>query len=153
MVAEVLQENHLDTQVTSIENPTSTAFEEYKDVPETAPLEFMEDDTTWVSLKLSGATGPLEAEAVELRNCLICFGCASEELRADVADLDDWTTNPPPPPWSAYNSLIACPIVALGKRSGVRPVGIGDMISWALAKIVMRAAGDHEKKVCGNIQL
>ena len=51
-----------------VENPTCVAFKEYEDVPETVPLDFTEDDVTWVTSKLSGVAGALGAEAVELRN-------------------------------------------------------------------------------------
>ena len=53
------------------------ALEEYEDVPEAVPLDFTEDDVTWVASKLSGAAGALGAEAMELRNWLLRFGCAS----------------------------------------------------------------------------
>ena len=55
-----------------------TAFEEYGEVPETVPLDFMKDDVTWVPSNISGAAGALGAEAVELRNWLLRFGCALE---------------------------------------------------------------------------
>ena len=32
-------------------------------------------------------------------------------------------------------------------------MGIGEMLRQALAKIFMRAAGEHTKTVCGNLQL
>ena len=32
-------------------------------------------------------------------------------------------------------------------------MGIGDTLYWALAKLVMRAAGDQAKTACGNLQL
>ena len=48
---------------------------------------------------------------------------------------------------------MACCLVALNKRPGVHHVGIGETIRRALAKIVMRAAGDQVKKACGNLQL
>ena len=51
----------------------------------------------WVASKLSGAAGALGAEAMELHNWLLCFGCASEELRVVVASLADWMANYPPP--------------------------------------------------------
>ena len=47
-------------------------------MPETVPLDFTEDDVVWVASKLYGAAGELGAEAIELRNWLLCFGCASE---------------------------------------------------------------------------
>ena len=57
------------------------------------------------------------------------------------------------PPWSAYCALMVCGLVALDKRPGVRPVGIGETLLQALAKLVIRAAGDQVKTVCGNLQL
>ena len=44
-------------------------------------------------------------------------------------------------------------LVALDKRPGVRPAGIGETLRRALAKLVMRAAGNQAKTVCGNVQL
>ena len=54
------------------------AFEGYGEVTETVPLNFTEYDITWVASKLSGVAGALGAEAIELINFLLCFGCASE---------------------------------------------------------------------------
>ena len=48
---------------------------------------------------------------------------------------------------------MSCRLVALDKRPGVRPVGIGEMLCRALAKLVMRAVGEEAKTACGNIQL
>ena len=83
--------------VPPVENPMCTAFEEYNEVPETVPFDFTEDDVTWVASKLSGAAGALGAEAMELRNFLLHFGCASEELRVVVTRLEDWVANSSPP--------------------------------------------------------
>ena len=76
-------------RVPPVENPTCTAFEDYEDVPKTFPLDFTEDDVTWVASKLSGAAGALGAEMMELRNWLHRFGCALEELIVVVARLAD----------------------------------------------------------------
>ena len=89
-----------------MENLVCAAFEEYGHVPKTVPFDFMEDDVTWVASKLSGAAGALGAEAMELRNWLLCFGSASEELRVFVASLADWMANSSPP-WAAYRTLMA----------------------------------------------
>ena len=86
-VAEALRDKHPDMRVPPVENPACAAFGEYEEVPETVPLDFTEDDVTWVSSKLSGAAGALGAEAMELRSWLLCFGCASQELRVIVASL------------------------------------------------------------------
>ena len=92
-VADVLREKHPDMRDPPVENPVCASFEEYEDVPETAPLDFTEDDVTWVALELSVAAGALGAEAIELHNWLLCLGCASEELRVVVASLADWMAN------------------------------------------------------------
>ena len=113
--------------VPPMENPACAAFEEYEGVPETVPLDFTEDDVTWVASTLSGAAGALGAEAMELRNWLLRFGCASEELRVVVASLADWMADSSPP-WAAYHTLMACSLVTLNKRPGVRPVGIREML-------------------------
>ena len=53
----------------------------------------------WVASKLYGAAGALAlgAEAIELRNCLLRFGHASEELRVVVVKLANWMANSSPP--------------------------------------------------------
>ena len=63
-VAEVLQEKHPDMRVPPVENSTCAAFQDYVEVPEKLPLDFIEDDVTWVASKLSGAAGALGAEAI-----------------------------------------------------------------------------------------
>ena len=83
--------------VTPVEKTTHAAFDEYKEVPETLPLELSEDNATRVASKLSGAPGVLGAEAIELRNYLLCFGCASEEFIVVVTNLSDWMANSYPP--------------------------------------------------------
>ena len=61
-----------------MENPVCAAFENYREVPETVALNFTKDDVMWVASKLSGAACSLRAEAIELRNWLLFFWCASE---------------------------------------------------------------------------
>ena len=119
LVAEILREQHQDMRVPHVENTACTDFEEYGDVPKTVPLDFTEDDVTWVASKLSVSAGALGAEAMELRNCLLCFGCASEEFRVVVASLADLMANSSPP-WADHCALMACRLVALDKRPGVR---------------------------------
>ena len=58
-----------------------------------------------------------------------------------------------PPPWAVYRALMAYCLVLLDKRTGVRPVGIGETLHQTLAKLVMKAAGVQAKTACGNLQL
>ena len=115
-------------------NTTCAAFEEYDEVPKTVSLNFTEDDVTWVTSKLSGAAGALGAEVIEPRNWLLHFGCASEELMFVVSRIADWMANSSPP-WAPYCALISCRLVALDKRPGARPVGIGETLRRALSKL------------------
>ena len=68
-----------------MENPKCADSEEYEDVLQTVTLDITEDTVTWVASKLSGAAGTMGADAIELRNWIIRFGCASEELRVVVS--------------------------------------------------------------------
>ena len=123
-VAEVLWEKHPNMHAPRAENPKCAAFEEYEDVPDTVALNFTEDDVMWVASNLSGAAGAMGAEEIELRNWILCFGCAYRELRVVVARLADWMGNSSPP-WTAYHALMACCLVALDNQPGVHPMGIG----------------------------
>ena len=76
----------------------------------------------------------------------------SEDLRVVVARLDEWMDNSSPP-WATYCALMACCLVALDKRPGVRPMGIGETLRRALAKLVMRASGDQANTACGDLQM
>ena len=57
-----------------------STFERHEKVPETVPLNLLEEDVTWVVSKLSGAAGTLGVKALELKNWLIRFSCASKVL-------------------------------------------------------------------------
>ena len=48
---------------------------------------------------------------------------------------------------------MTCRLVALDKRTGVSPVGIGETLFRALAKILMRAAGDQANTACEKLQM
>ena len=87
-----------------------------------------------------------------MRIWLLRFRCTPEELRDVVSRLSDWMDNSSPL-CSVYRALMACHLVALDKSPGVRPVGIGETLRRALAKLVMRAYEYQAKTVCGNLQL
>ena len=88
------------------------------------PPNFTEYDVTWVAYNISGAAGTLGEEAIELRNCLLHLGCASEDLRVIVARLAYWMAKSSPT-WDAHRALMAYRLMALDKRPGVLPMVIG----------------------------
>ena len=106
-IAEVLWDKHLDMRVPPVENPRCAAFEKYEEVPRTVPLNFKEDDVTLVASKLSRAAGAQGAEAIELQNWILCFRCASEELRVVVARLTGCMAKSSPP-LATYRALMTC---------------------------------------------
>ena len=63
--------------VPPMENSACAAFKEYAEVPETVPIDFTEDDVTWVGSNISGTAGALGAKAIELINWLLRFGCSA----------------------------------------------------------------------------
>ena len=151
-VADFLLEKHPDMRVPPVKNLVCTSFEEYEEFLETVPLNITEDYVTRVAENLSRAAGALGAEAIELRNWLLCFGYLSEKLRVVVARLEDWMSNSSLL-WAINFALMTCRLVAINKRPRVCPVGVGETLHRALAKLVMRAAWDQAKEVCGNLQL
>ena len=58
----------------TVENPAYAAFEEYEVVPKLYSSTSQSMTSRGPASKLSGAVGALGAEAIELRNCLFCFG-------------------------------------------------------------------------------
>ena len=48
---------------------------------------------------------------------------------------------------------MSCSLIALDKLPGMRPVGIWEMLHHAIAKLVMRAAGDQAKTAFGSLKL
>ena len=75
-----------------------------------------------------------------------------EYLRVVVVSMYGWIVNSFPP-WASYCALMSCLLVVLDKRPGVRPMVIGGTFHLDISKLVMRAADDQEKAVCGNFQL
>ena len=65
-------------------------------MPETVPLDLLEEYFTWVESKLSGAAGAMGVEAIYLRNWLLRFGCALGGFRVVITDMADWMANSSP---------------------------------------------------------
>lgn len=102
-------------------------FKEYCNLPESIPLDITANTIENVAPHLSGAAGPSGIDAIDLRNWLLRFGRESQLLRETLAKLGRWLANDDPP-WAAYRALMACRLIALDKRPGVCPIGIGETI-------------------------
>ncbi|MEM7495956.1 MAG: hypothetical protein AAF471_07510, partial [Myxococcota bacterium] len=50
-------------------------------------------------------------------------------------------------------ALMACRLIALDKKPGVRPIGIGEVFRRLFAKCVLRVCGSQAMALCGNFNL
>ena len=151
-VRQVLEEKHPALRVPDLAAPDCPCFEPYQTVPKAIPVSCSGDAVSKIAPHLSGGAGPSGVDAVALRYWLTRFERASGELRSEMALWQDWLANLSPP-WAAYRALMARRLVALDKKPGVRPVGIGEIFQRLLAKLVIADAGDQAKLACGSKQL
>ena len=152
-VREVLESKHPHLRIPDVQDPDCACFEEYADgAPEAIPVDSSADGVASVAPKLHGGAGPSSVDAMALRCWLVRFGRSSSELREEMAQWVDWLANYDPP-WAAYRAMMARRLVALDKRPGTRPVGIGEVWQRLLAKCVLAEVGEQGKSACGSTQL
>ena len=99
-----------------------------------------------------GGAGPLGGESSVWRSLLLKHGAASAELRKEVAALASHMANDDVP-WERLQALRACRLIGLDKQPGVRPIGIGEVLSRVMAKAMARAVGIDAEIACGADQL
>ena len=51
-------------------------------------------------------------------------------------------------PWAAYKAFIFGRLIALNKRPGIRPVGVGETWRHIFTKFVLRLAGPEATNTC-----
>ena len=61
-------------------------------------IDISEEKFMWVVPNLSGASRSLGAEAIDLINWYIPFGCTSEDFKVVVSNMATWVTKSSPPP-------------------------------------------------------
>ncbi len=151
-VMEVLHLQHPNTRIPDLEDPHCIAFKQYNEVPVEIPMDCTTEDLETLALRMSGSAGPSSFDAVMLRNCLLRYGRASGELRQELAAWVEWLSNESPP-WAAYCALMSQRLVALDKQPGVRPVAIGKIWQWCIAKGNLVGSGAEAKGTCESVQL
>lgn len=104
------------------------------------------------ALKMKGAAGPSGVDAHKWRRLCTCFKDASRDLCASLASvarrLCSSYVNP-----SLVAPLLACRLIALDKRPGIRPIGIGDVARRIIAKALLSIIGPDVQDASGCQQL
>ena len=85
--------------------------------------------------KLCGSAGPSGADSDHWKSVLLRFRSRSELLRDCIATLACKMSNEVLP-WKKLRALMSCRLIALDKRPGIRPVGIGECLRRLLAKSI-----------------
>ncbi len=104
------------------------------------------------ALRTEGAAGPSGIDAAGWRRMCTSFHGASNTLCSAVAAVTRrlCTTYVDPTPLSA---LIACRLIPLDKRPGVRPIGVCETVRRIMGKAIVHVVNRHVRSAVGPLQL
>ena len=89
---------------------------------------------------------------VSFQHWLLRFGAASGDLGLIVGNFMEWLGNGKTP-WDAYSTLMSRRIIALDKKPGIRPIGVGETWCRMMAKCLLRVTGQEAKAAYRTAQL
>ena len=104
-----------------------------------------------VALHAHGSAGPSGLDSDCWRRLCSCFKNASSSLCHSLAcvarllatkEVDSEGLAP----------FLACRLIALDKKPGVRPIGVGEVLRRIVAKSILRVVGPDIEEACGFIQ-
>ena len=150
-VADVLEELH---PAPDPEHRHTAHFPNYvnKSLPNFVPLALSHTVIKQVASRLHGAAGLGGTDAPTLKSWLLRHRKASDNLCSALARLTTWVANQLVP-WAAIRALMSNRLVALDKKPGVRPIGIGQIWRRFIAKLVLAVAGPSATQSAGMDQL
>ena len=103
--------------------------------------------------KTRGSAGPSGLDADGWRRILMLgnFGSSGEDLRKTIADITkrlcrDNTVK-------HLEAFLACRLIPLDKKPGVRPIGIGHILRRVIGKIVMKLLKRGVLKATGTLRM
>ena len=105
----------------------------------------------WAALRTHGAAGPSGVDAYAWRRLCSSFGSASVTLcnslaavarRLCIQDVDS----------AELMAFVACRLIPLDKKPGVRPIGVGDVPRRIIAKAILHVIGDDIQLAAGALQ-
>jgi len=104
------------------------------------------------ALHTHGAAGPSGLDAKAWKTILSSskFGSAANDLCKAIASLARKlaTEN-----CNNLDALTACRLIALDKKPGCRPIGIGEVLRRIIGKAIMNVVGDDVRQAVGNLQV
>ena len=107
------------------------------------------------AMKTKGSAGPLLLDADEWRRILgtTIFGSDAEDLRQSLAELTKILCTEEISDPDSLNPLLACRLIPLDKFSGLRPIGVGEVLRRILGKTVMSLLKPGVQESAGYTQL
>ena len=104
------------------------------------------------ALKTNGAAGPSGADANFWKRICTSFEIVSDDLCTSLALVAKKISSTYVDP-DGLSSYTACRLIALDKRPGVRPIGIGEVVRRIISKAIINVIRDEIKDVAGTTQL
>ncbi len=146
-VLDVLREKHPPQQT-----PCEEAFLPCDSLPPLIDVDITDSTVERAAQSLSGSAGPTGGDAEFWQGILLRFGAKSGRLRTAVANLVSAMANTILP-WDNIKALRSCRLIALDKQPGVRPIGIGEVLSRLTGKCMASATRSDLESTCGTDQL
>ena len=146
-VLDVLQEKHPPQK-----EADPRAFAQCDDLPLLEDVDITSSHVEQVARRLFGSAGPSGTDSDQWRSFLLRYGNSSSRLREAVAASTRLHANQVVP-WDDMRALLARRGIALDKRPGVRPIGIGECRQRLEAKAMALATGIDLQELCAADQL
>ena len=121
-VPDVLRSKHPDPHP-----PHTLSLLSENELPQFEDLEVTGATIHKVVFGIQGGAGPCGADASHWHNILLRYGSQSSHLRDAVASLTRTLANDFVQ-WKSFKALLANRLIALDKKPGVRPIGIGETL-------------------------
>ena len=104
------------------------------------------------ALRTEGSAGPSGIDAKGFRRMCTSFGRASDDLCWSMSCVAKRIASSYVDP-KTLNAFTACRLIALDKRPGVRPIGVGEVARRIISKAILAVIDTDIKKAAGSVQL
>ena len=140
------------TKHPKVRTPTLSSLETYESLPRQQKKIIDEEIIQRVAGRLSGGAGLGGTDATTMQMLISGRGRASKALRESIMKFSEWLINKDVP-WSAIRAFVSNRVIALDKRTGIRPIGIGKFWRRLFCKICMAICADEATDACRNLKL